>query len=615
MMARQRAGKLSYAVFGICILISIIFFVYDCVRPNEIAVWLFYLVPLLLTTYAAPRWSAYLLLSLCTLLIALGYVVGVSKGEPEVAILNRVIGVVVLWLTIVILLERKRAEDDLRESRERYMNLVELSPEAIYIEQDGRIVFINSAGANLLGAARVEELLGKPVSEFLHPDFRKAASHGGAMEEAAGKDIPPVEKKYLRLDGNPVEMEVSAVPIQYHGKPALQVFARDITTRRRLEEHVRESQRIEAVGRLAAGIAHDFNNLMTVITGYVGLTKKRAGNPEHVLKGLGEIEEASSRATRLTQQLVAFGRKQILQPQVLDLNLVISNMEKMLQHLIGETIELVTVSAPVLGKVKADPGQIEQVVVNLALNARDAMPRGGRITIETENVDLDEAAARGRRDLPAGPYVKLLLRDEGVGMDEETRAHIFEPYFTTKEVGKGAGLGLATVHGIIRQSGGDIHVESEPGKGTTFTVWLPRAAEPRPSREPAELVLDAPPGEETILVVEDEEPVLNLVKETLRDAGYKVLVAADGEEALAVLSRSREPIHLLLTDVVMPKIGGQTLAARVASRHPEMQILFMTGYFDSGIDRLDKPLGRRPCLFKPFTPQELTSKVRELLDG
>ena len=613
-MVRQKPGKLSYIVFGISILISVVLFLYDWFRPNDISVWLFYLIPLLFTSYAAPRWSAYLLLALCTLLIGIGYAVSRSRGFPEVAILNRVIGVTVLWLTIVILLERKRVEDDLRESTERYRDLVELSPEAIYIEQEGTFVFINRAGVRLLGAARTKDLLGKRISDFLQPDFRESASSGFRMYEKEGKEIPSVEKTFLRLDGTPLDVEMSAVPVHYQGKPALQVFARDITVRKRLEDQLRHSQKIEAVGRLAGGIAHDFNNLMTVITGYVGLTKKRTGNPDLVEKGLDEIWKASTRATRLTQQLIAFGRKQILQPQIIDLNLIVSNMEKMLKHLIGENIELVTIPGPDLGKVKADPGQIEQVVVNLALNARDAMPQGGRITIETINVDLDESVARGPQEIPAGPYVKLLFRDEGAGMDEDTKAHIFEPYFTTKEVGKGVGLGLATVYGIIRQSGGDIQVESGLGTGTMFTIWLPRVPEAKPSEELPELVLDGPPGKETILVVEDEEPVLTLVRETLEDAGYKVLVASDGEEALALLSRNEEPIHLLLTDIVMPKIGGKTLATRAASRHPEMQILFMTGYFDTDIDNKDNPFGRRSCLFKPFTPQELTSRIRELLD-
>ena len=614
MMARQKPGKLSYIVFGISILISVLLFVYDWFRPNDISVWLFYLIPLLFTSYASPRWSAYLLLFICTLLIGLGYAISISREGPEVAILNRVIGVTVLWLTIVILLERKRVEDALRESTDRYKDLVELSPEMVYIEQEGTIVFINSAGVKLLGAPGVEYLLGKRISDFLHPDFRGKGSSGVQVEETDRKEFPPVEKSYLRLDGTSLEMDVSAVPIQYKGKPAIQVFARDITTRKRLEEQLLQSQKIEAVGRLAGGIAHDFNNLMTVITGYVGLTKKRFENPELVAKGLEEIGKASTRATRLTQQLIAFGRKQILQPQIIDLNLIVSNMEKMLKHLIGETIELVTIPCPGLGKVKADPGQIEQVVVNLALNARDAMPNGGRITIETGNVDMDEPLARERREISAGPYVELVFRDEGAGMDEETKTHIFEPYFTTKEVGKGVGLGLATVYGIIRQSGGDIRVESEPGEGTAFTIWLPRVPEAEQSKEPPELVLDASPGEETILVVEDEEPVLTLVRETLEDAGYKVLVAPDGEEALDLFSRSKDPIHLVLTDVVMPKIGGKTLAARVASLYPETQVLFMTGYFDTDIDPQDNPLGRRPCIFKPFTPNELTSKIRELLD-
>jgi len=614
MMVRQKPRKMSYLVFGISVLISVVLFIYDWFRPIDISVWLFYLIPLLFTSYASPRWAAYLLLWICTLLIGIGYAVSSSQGIPEVSILNRIIGVTILWLTIVILLARKRVEDDLRESTERYRDLVELSPETIYIEQEGMFVFVNSAGVELLGAARMEDLLGKQVRDFLHPDSRESLSSRTRRAEAEGKELPPVEKTFLRFDGTPVEMEVSSVPIHYQGKAALQVFARNITARKRLEDQLRQSQKIEAVGRLAGGIAHDFNNLMTVITGYVGLTKKRSGNPELVTKGLEEIGKASIRATRLTQQLTAFGRKQILQPQILDLNLIVSNMEKMLRHLIGEDIELVTIPDPGIGQIKADPGQIEQVIVNLALNARDAMPHGGRITIESGSVELDESDTLEQRDLPAGPYVKLLFRDNGTGMDDETKAHMFEPYFTTKAVGKGVGLGMATVYGIIRQSGGDILVESELGKGTTFTIFLPRAAEAEPARDPLELVLDAPPGEETILVVEDEEPVLTLVRDTLEDAGYKVFVASDGEEALALLSRNREPIHLLLTDLVMPKIGGRTLATRVASLHPEIQVLYMTGYYDVDIDRPEHPLGRKPCIFKPFTPQELTSKVREILD-
>ena len=598
-------------VFGLSLLLSAVFFLFDCFNSTDIAVWLFYLIPLLLTAYVAPRRITYLLLLICTLLIGLGHFASTPLGSPNVAILNRLIGVTVLWLAIVILLERTRAEEFLRESKQQYQDLVELSPETIYIQQEGKFVFINTAGVELFGAASNKDIVGKPILDFLNPESRRPADERIRMEQERGEILQSMEEQFLRLDGTPVEMEISAVPIEYHGKPALQVFARDVTGRKQLEDQLRQSQKIEAVGRLAGGIAHDFNNLMTVIMGYVGLTKKRSGNPDHVSKGLDEIEKASTRATRLTQQLIAFSRKQILQPQILDVNQIVSNMEKMLRRLIGENIQLVTIPASDLGKVKADPGQIEQVIVNLTLNARDAMPQGGRITVETENFDVEESFAR---ESPATSCVKLLFSDNGIGMDEKTKAHIFEPYFTTKEVGKGVGLGLATVYGIIRQSGGNIQVESEPGKGSTFTILLPRVDEAAHSTEPPELVLGAAPGEETIMVVEDEEPVLNLIRDTLEDAGYKVLTASNGEEALALLSRNKDPIHLLLTDVVMPNIGGQSLAARVTSRHPEIQILFMTGYFDTSVDTSEYPLGRRPIIFKPFTPQELMSKIRELLD-
>jgi CheY-like chemotaxis protein len=274
----------------------------------------------------------------------------------------------------------------------------------------------------------------------------------------------------------------------------------------------------------------------------------------------------------------------------------------------------VTILDHEIGRVKADPGQIEQVIVNLALNARDAMPMGGRLTIESWNTNLSESTTRRHGDILPGPYVKLVFQDNGVGMDEETKSHIFEPYFTTKEVGKGVGLGLSTVYGIIRQSGGDIWVDSEPQKGTTFTILLPRTEE-KPSRESIELVLDAPTGRGTILVVEDEESVRNLVRETLENAGYRVFDAANGEEALEIMSRSREPIHLLLTDVVMPKRGGRSLAVRVASLYPETKILFMTGYVGPEADGKYHPLGRKSSIFKPFTPDELARKVRDVLDG
>jgi two-component system cell cycle sensor histidine kinase/response regulator CckA len=613
MMSRGKNRKVPL-VFGISLLLSIVLFLFDWYKPTDIAVWLFYLIPLLFTAYVAPRRTTYLLLLICTLLIGLGHVAS-KPLNPNVAVLNRLIGVTVLWLAIVILLERKRAEDNLRESKEQYQDLVELSPETIYIQQEGKFVFINSAGVKLFGASTPNDLLGKPVLDFLHPDSRESAAERIRMEKETGKEIFSFEEKYLRLDGTPVEMEISAVPIEYLGKAALQIFARDVTGRKQLEEQLRQSQKIEAVGRLAGGIAHDFNNLMTVITGYVGLTKKRRTNPEHVSKGLDEIGKAGLRATRLTKQLIAFSRKQILQPQILDLNRIVSNMDKMLRRLIGEDVELVTILGGNIGKVKADPGQIEQVVVNLALNARDAMAKGGRLQIETAEEILDESAVTRHGNLPAGPYVKLIFRDDGTGMYEETISHIFEPYFTTKEVGKGTGLGLATVYGIIRQSGGDIQVESEPGQGSTFTIWLPRVADAEATAEGVEPPLEFPRGVETILLVEDEEPVRAIVRETLEDAGYTVLDAPNGEEALTLLSRFGKPVHLILSDVVMPRMGGTSLAEQVASLYPGVKVLLISGYSEAALDKRDDLAKAIPFLYKPFTPYDLTNKIRKVLDS
>lgn len=613
-MKRQKAGKVSF-LYGVSVLLLGVFFLIDVNKTVNVAVWLFYLIPLLFISYVAPRWTAYLFLLICTVLIGIGYLASAPYERPDLAILNRLIGVTVLWLGISILLERKRVEDALRESKERYQDLVELSPETIYIQQDGKFVFINSAGVKLFGANRTEDLLGKSITEFLAPASQDMAAMRIRMERDKRMQFPSIEEQYVRLDGTPVEMEVSAVPIDYLGKPALQVFARDVTGRKQLEEQLRQSQKIEAVGRLAGGIAHDFNNLMTVITGYVGLTKKRLESPDLVSKGLEEIGKAGSRATRLTQQLIAFSSKQILQPQVLDLNHIVSNMDKMLRRLIGEDIELKTFLGLGIGKVKADPGQIEQVVVNLALNARDAMPKGGKLTIETAKEDLGLSVSRQYRDLAPGTYVKLVFRDNGMGMDEETKSHIFEPYFTTKEVGKGSGLGLATVYGIIRQSGGDVSVESESGKGSTFTILLPQTTEAASPMEADDSSLEIPQGSETILLVEDEEPVRLLVRETLEDAGYKVLEASHGEDAIERLSRTGEPIHLVLSDVVMPKMGGRDLAERVASRHPEIKMLFISGYADSALGRRDDSSRKIPILFKPFTPHELARMVRDVLDG
>jgi signal transduction histidine kinase/CheY-like chemotaxis protein len=401
---------------------------------------------------------------------------------------------------------------------------------------------------------------------------------------------------------------------------------------RRSEEQLRHSRKMEAIGRVAGGVAHDFNNLLTAITGYAELllNNASAGNGDLQRKNLEEIRKAADRATVLTRQLLAFSRKQVLSPKSLKLNEMVGEMDKMLRRLIREDIELVTILDPNLGDVWADPGQMEQVILNLALNARDAMPGGGQLTLETGNVELEGTYARGELFLVPGSYVMLAVSDTGLGMDEEVKAHLFEPFFTTKEEGKGQGLGLSAVYGIIKQSGGTISVETEKGKGTTFKVYLPRVDKeaatqytPSPS--------DSLKGVETVLLVEDEEAVRTLVREILRMHGYDVLEARQGGEAILISQRHKGPIHMLLTDMVMANMSGKELAEHLKPLRPEMRVLFISGYSEETV--LNGPGGLRTgptgetlpreggqnfsdaFLAKPFTPKTLATKVREVLDG
>jgi PAS domain S-box-containing protein len=381
-----------------------------------------------------------------------------------------------------------------------------------------------------------------------------------------------------------------------------------------LEEQLRQSQKMEAVGRLAGGIAHDFNNLLCVITGYteMALLQQAAGTPLHGY--LTEVNKAGNRAATLVGQLLAFSRKSLLAPKVLDLNVLIRDAGTMLRRLIGEDLELATVFGPDLPSVKADPNQIDQILMNLAVNARDAMPQGGRLEIRTARVTLGEALVRHQPEVQAGHYVLLAVSDTGCGMDEATRARIFEPFFTTKGVGKGTGLGLAMVYGIVKQSGGHIEVETAVGKGTTFCVYLP-SVKAAPLDTPPPLPAGAPIGTETVLLAEDEDGVRALVLQVLRRSGYTVLEARDGEEALALSEQHAGPIHLLLTDVVMPRLGGGRLARRVCRQRPDARVLFMSGFADSTLVRHEVISGDIDCLLKPFTPEALARKVRETLDG
>jgi len=383
---------------------------------------------------------------------------------------------------------------------------------------------------------------------------------------------------------------------------------------RQTEEKLRLSQRLEAVGQLAGGVAHDFNNLLTVITGYSELMLRRLNETDPQHHNLTEIKKAGERAASLTHQLLAFSRKQVLQPKVLDLNSLVPDTGKMLRRLIGEDIELVLALKPALGRVMADPNQIEQVIMNLVLNARDAMPRGGKIIVETRNVELSEAYADTHIAIEPGPYVMLAVSDTGSGIDAETQKHIFEPFFTTKEVGKGSGLGLATVYGIVKQSGGNIWVYSEVGQGTTFKIYLPRIKKEAELFKPAGEQVEILRGTETILLVEDEAMVRVLARSILEESGYHVLEADHGEEAMRVCGRYDGPIHLLLTDVIMPQMSGRELAERITPWRQKMKVLYMSGYTDDAIVHhgvLNKGMA---FIEKPFTPDVLGRKVRDVLN-
>ncbi|MCI0486919.1 MAG: response regulator [Blastocatellia bacterium] len=382
-----------------------------------------------------------------------------------------------------------------------------------------------------------------------------------------------------------------------------------------VEEQLRQSQKMEAVGRLAGGVAHDFNNLLTAILGYSEILIASLDERDPLCKHVEEIKKASDRAASLTRQLLAFSRKQVLQPKVINLNLVVADMEKMLGRLIGEDINLVTYPDPNLGRIKADPGQIEQVIMNLAVNARDAMSGGGRISIETANITLDAPHTDGHINLQSGPYVMLAVTDTGCGMDRETQSLIFEPFFTTKEKGKGTGLGLSTVYGIVHQSGGDIVVESEPGRGATFKIFLPRVADAGEIIEQAEALAEVYPVSETILLVEDEEIVRNLLHDILRMKGYHVLEAANGIEALELCRRTSRTIDLMITDVVMPQMGGRELAERLAELRPETRVLYVSGYTEDEMVHHGVSQEKMNFLQKPFSPDALIQKVRHILDG
>jgi len=520
----------------------------------------------------------------------------------------------VIWVAHDIT-ERKQAEDALRESEERYRDIVENAHDIIYSHDlQGRYTSMNEAGAQITGYTR-EEALALDITKTVAPEYAEKA-RDMIRKKLAGEKVTAYEMEIIAKDGHRVTVEANTKLVFHNGVPVgVQGIARDITERKQLEEQLRQSQKMEAIGQLAGGVAHDFNNLLTAINGYSGLALQRIDD-NHPLKGyLEEIKKAGDRAANLTRQLLAFGRKQILQPLAINLNDVVTDMNKMLKRLVGEDIQFTAKLDPALKRIKADPGQIEQVLVNLVVNSRDAMPQGGNLTIETMSVDLDEDYANSHVGAVPGGYVMLAVSDTGTGMDEDTQAHIFDPFFTTKEKGKGTGLGLSTVYGIVKQSGGNILVYSEVGQGTTFKVYLPELAGVAQKAAAEGVETPVRGGSETILLVEDEEVVRGLARKILENAGYRVVAASRGEEAVRLCLEQAEPIDLLLTDVVMPETSGKEVADRLREMQPGLRVLFMSGYTDEAIVHHGVLDADVKFIQKPFTPAALARKVREVLDS
>ncbi|MFO0604865.1 MAG: PAS domain-containing protein [Polyangiales bacterium] len=536
----------------------------------------------------------------------------------------------------------KAAEDELVAQRQLLQSIVDGAPTFISaFDRELRYTLVNEPAARAVGLAK-ESLLGQPGGFFLPAD--RAASLRARFAEVLATGESQVEEVTQEIRGDLRTVLAMRYPLRgpdglVHGvaaaltditaqkrveadlrasearaKEALAALESALEVTRRTEEKLRQAQKMEAVGQLAGGVAHDFNNLLTVILGsvYVVLETLRPGDPAH--DDLREIEKAGNRAAALTQQLLAFSRKQVLAPRLVDLNEMVRNAERLLARVIGEDVELRLALSPRLDACLIDPGQFEQVLVNLAVNARDAMPDGGGLLIETANVVLDEAYAREHPDVAPGAYVRVSVSDTGVGMSREVRAHLFEPFFTTKEVGRGTGLGLATVYGVVKQSGGAIWVYSEPMQGTTFKLYFPSATGRTPEAHASPDAPESRRGHETVLLVEDDGQVRGTVAAMLRRGGYHVISAANGGEALLICEQHAGTIHLLLTDVVMPKLNGRKVAERLTALRPGLRVLFMSGYTENAIVHhgvLDPGLD---FIAKPITPRVLLAKVRELLD-
>jgi two-component system, cell cycle sensor histidine kinase and response regulator CckA len=501
---------------------------------------------------------------------------------------------------------QKRREADFRV-------LFDRNPQPMWVfdRATAKFLEVNRSAVGRYGYTR-EEFLGMGLLDLVvteeHP---RLEAHLAALGAESFRGLSTW--RHCMKDGSEVEVEAALEEVSFSGKEAVLAVLTEVTQRRALEEQLRQAQKMEAVGMLAGGIAHDFNNLLTIITGYSQLVLNGLPARDTNRSAVEQIMKAGERAAALTRQLLAFSRRQVLQPKVLDLNQLVGSLGAMLRRLIGEDIDLRLVLGPELGRVNADPGQVEQVIMNLAVNARDAMPRGGALTIETGNVDLGEDYRRTHVTVRPGPYVLLAVSDTGLGMDKETQARLFEPFFTTKGQGRGTGLGLSIVFGIVKQSGGNIEIYSEPEKGTSVKVYLPRvdhAELPEPEAQPDEAIR----GSETILLVEDEEMVRKLVRETLERQGYRVLEAPGPLEALKMSQGHRGKIDLMVTDVVMPKLSGRDLAEKLLRQRPGIRVLYISGYTDNAVVNSAMLHPDMAFLQKPFAPGVLARKVRQVLE-
>ncbi|MBM4289654.1 MAG: PAS domain S-box protein, partial [Deltaproteobacteria bacterium] len=488
--------------------------------------------------------------------------------------------------------------------------LVNRAPMGIYIVQDGRFKMVNPGFAKITGYPE-EELIGRHSLDLVAPEYREEVRRN-ALRMLRGEAQTPYELPIVTKSGETRWALEKVAATVYQGRRAALGYCLDITDKKNLEAQFLQAQKMEAVGRLAGGVAHDFNNMLSVILGYCDIMQMELHQDDPLSRYLAEIKQGAQRAATLTQQLLAFSRKQIIQPEVLDLNTKIAGLEKMLQRLIGEDIDLAVVLDPSLDAVKADPGQIDQIIMNLAVNARDAMPQGGRLTLETANVYLDEPYLRTHAYVIPGPYVMLAVSDNGQGMDAATRARIFEPFFTTKEDGRGTGLGLATVYGIVKQNNGYIHFYSEIGQGSTFKIYLPSTREEVPASRPEIPGVEGKYGSETILVVEDEDLVRNYICRSLKLYGYKVLEAQNGGEALLHCECYTAPIHLLLTDVVMPRMSGRELVERLKPLRPDLRVLYMSGYTANAVVHHGVVEATVAFIQKPFPVNKLVEKIRQI---